>query len=102
MYQRVEIHEGMTGEDLKRWRAEQPGEHRNGPGWTQKQAADWAGVSSRTWIRYENGRPIPRIVIKLLMNRRASFDQIVDRIFDTPQPKVEEMGGIIPELAGRD
>ena len=38
----------MTGADLKAWR--------KGRRWSQRRAGLWAGVSSRTWRRYENGR----------------------------------------------
>ncbi len=101
-YVRIKIHDGLTGEELRLWRAQQPGEKRGGPGWTQKGAAAWCGVDERTWRRWERGeRGIPMTLINRLRDRRASFDEIVDRIFDTPVEDVVRMGGIIPELAGR-
>ena len=43
----------MTGFELRLWR--------RGQGWTQQLAAEAFGVSTRTWIRYEQNSP-PRMV----------------------------------------
>ncbi|BAO36970.1 TPA: helix-turn-helix domain-containing protein [Serratia marcescens] len=43
----------MTGFELKLWRT--------GLGWTQEQAAKEFGISMRTYIRYEHGKP-PRAI----------------------------------------
>lgn len=31
--------------------------------WTQAQAAEHIGTSTRTWNAYEKGRPVPRVVL---------------------------------------
>ena len=45
----------MTGATLRRWRLRNE--------LTVGQAADWAGVHRRTWIRWEQGTtPIPKLM----------------------------------------
>jgi transcriptional regulator with XRE-family HTH domain len=52
----------VTPEFLRRWRALR--------GFTQKQAADWYGVSERSWRRYEAGSIPPHV------RRRFTFFRV--------------------------
>ena len=98
---RIRPHNDMTGDELAQWRLQQPGSHkirnRIEPrlGWNQRQAGEWYGVTERQWRRYETGeQPIPRPLINRMRTYRASLDEIVTRIFDTPKTKVDEWGGV--------
>ena len=56
--ERVRPHKDMTGADLAVWRTQQAGEHaykrnQTRPGWTQRRASHWYGVSERQWKRFE-------------------------------------------------
>jgi transcriptional regulator with XRE-family HTH domain len=39
--------------------------------WTQKEAAEWYGVSERTWRRYETGEIVCLPLLKRIANPRA-------------------------------
>ncbi len=46
----------MTGNELRRWRLRH--------GWTIEEAAQWADVHTRTWIRWEMGTtPIKKLLM---------------------------------------
>ena len=98
--------EKLTPQDLKDFRARQPGKYERHPGkvvdgWTQQQAADWIGVTKYTWCRWETGsRPIPRYVERVIENRRLSLGAIIDKVLHTPQSIVEEWGGVIKGQPG--
>lgn len=95
----------MSGADLRSWRLQQNGEFKirntKEDGWSQAQAAEWYGVSRRQWGRWEKlpaGR-LPLSLVKNLMRYGSSYHAIVDRMFDTPGHKVEEWGGVVPQIA---
>jgi hypothetical protein len=106
--ERIRPHKDMTAEQLRGWRTQQAGDHayarnQRRPGWTQRRASNWYGVSKRQWERYESGEcRIPLSLVKRMIAYEASFDQTVDRIFNTSAPQLEEFGGVVPELQGRD
>jgi hypothetical protein len=95
---------GMTGDDLAEWRHRQPGEYtaRNGQkvfGWSQEQAAKWYGCGVRQWQRYESGEsPVNLRLVRRLQAHRSSFEDVVDRMLDTPDHDVEDWGGINEDL----
>ena len=97
-----------TPDDLVEWRRTRPGtyEARNGetrPGWSQEMAADWYGVSTRQWQRYEAGRsPIPVPLIKRMEAYEGSFSELVDRVFETPATLLHKWGSPFPELEHED
>lgn len=99
------IHPGITGEDLVRWRAKQPGEFpvKNGAtkrGWSQERAAKWYGCSVRQWQRYESGESeVPLPLVRRIQAYSADFSEMLDRIFETPVEKVREWGSPHEELA---
>jgi hypothetical protein len=105
---RVRPHKDMTPDDLRAWRARQAGDfayarNQRRPGWNQRRAAHWYGVSERQWNRYENGEsPIPLSLVKRLIAYETSFDQTVDRLFDTTPTQLEDQDGIFPEMKGRE
>lgn len=101
----VRPHRDMTPDELRRWRAQQPGDYawknnQRKPGWSQLRAAGWYGVSERQWMRYESGEShIPLSLIKRLIAHGASFDDMFNRLWDTTPEKVEEYGGVFPQRA---
>lgn len=103
--QRIRPHKDMSPEDLRLWRQQQAGDHafkrnQRRPGWTQRRAAAWYGCSEREWQRYEAGEiNIPLPLVKRMIAYETSFDQTVDRIFDTTPDQAEEYDGIFPGLA---
>jgi hypothetical protein len=105
--ERVRPHKDMTPENLEAWRRQQAGDHayarnQRRAGWNQRRAAHWYGVSERQWQRYENAEsPIPLSLVKRMIAYETSFDQTVDRLFDTTPEQLEENDGIFPELKGR-
>ncbi len=105
---RVRPHKDMTADELRLWRQQQAGDHaykrnQRRPGWTQRRASHWYGVSERQWLRYETGEsPIPLSLIKRLIAYETSFDQTVDRLFDTTPSQLEENDGIFPEMKRQD
>lgn len=102
--ERVQARHGMTPMELRIWRAQRPGRFKwkrseTRPGWTQKQAAEWAGVSEETWSSYEQGRrTMSAIFIKRLQDYQSSYPEVVDRMFQTAADDVEENQGVHPEL----
>ena len=105
---RVRPHKDMSPDDLRLWRQQQAGDHafkrnQRRPGWTQRRASHWYGVSKRQWERYESGAcRIPLSLVKRMVAYEASFDQTVDRIFNTSDAQLEAQGGVVPELQGRE
>lgn len=105
---RARPHKDMTPEDLRIWRTQQAGDYayarnQRRPGWSQRRAAHWYGVSERQWNRYENEEsPIPLSLVKRMIAYETSFDQTVDRIFDTTPGQLEDQDGIFPEMKRRD
>lgn len=105
---RVRPHKDMTPDDLRAWRTQQAGDYayarnQRRPGWSQRRASHWYGVSERQWVRYENGdAPIPLSLVKRMVAYETSFDQTVDRLFDTTPGQLEENDGIFPEMKGRE
>ena len=105
--ERVRPHKDMSPEELRIWRQQQAGEHafkrnQTRPGWTQRRAAHWYGTSERQWQRYEAGdASIPLTLVKRMQAYETSFDQAVDRVFDTTPEQSARQGGIFPELEGR-
>lgn len=115
MTEKIKPYLGMTGAELKQWRKEQPGEVKERyftgddgsmkkapprPGWTQQEAAEWAGIHPRTWQRYELDEiEVPLWLIKTMIRYSFSFDEMLDRVFDTPRAKVVAQGGVYEELA---
>jgi DNA-binding XRE family transcriptional regulator len=75
----------ISGEELVEWRQAQAGEYnaRNGevrPGWTQKQAAEWIGVSWRTWQRWEAGATLmPEWAVRRICDYSMSLNQVIER-----------------------
>jgi len=74
----------MTGADLIEFRATQAGEYkaRNGQicqGWTQAQAAEWIGVTERTWQRWEAKAP-PRWAVKRIVDYSMSLNTVIQRV----------------------
>lgn len=105
--ERVRPHKDMTPEDLRIWRQQQAGEYaykrnQTRPGWTQRRASGWYGVSERQWKRYESGEcRIPLALVKRMIAYETSFAQTVDRIFYTSPDQLEEQDGIFPEMGGK-
>ena len=95
----------MSGADLRTWRLQQNGEHKirhsMRDGWSQVQAAEWYGCSRRQWQRWEQAKAghVPLHLTKALMRYGTSYHAIVDRMFDTPNHKVEEWDGVVPQIA---
>ena len=104
----VRPHKDMSPTDLRNWRIQQAGDHaykrnQRRPGWTQRRASAWYGISEREWQRYEAGEiKIPLSLVKRMIAYETSFDQTVDRLFDTTPDQLENYGGIFPELKGRE
>ncbi len=103
---RIRPHKDMTPDELKRWRGQQPGEYawknnQKKTGWSQVRAASWYGVSERQWIRYESGEnSIPLALIKRLLAHEASFDDTINRLWETTDEVIEKQGGsVFPQLA---
>ena len=96
----------MTPSELKIWRGQQPGDYawknnQRKSGWTQLRAAEWYGVSERQWNRYESGEnAIPLALIKRLIAHESSFDDTINRLWDTTPEKIKQYGGsVFPQLA---
>lgn len=93
------IHARMTGEDLTVWRKKQPGTYpaKNGAtmqGWSQKTAAKWFGCSYRQWQRYESGESgVPLTLVRRIQAYSTDLTEMLDRIFDTTDDKIERWGG---------
>jgi len=103
---RVRPHKDMTPMELRTWRGQQPGDYawknnQRKAGWSQERAADWYGVNERQWRRYESGENgIPLALVKRLIAHEASFDDTINRLWETTDEKIEEFGGsVFPELA---
>ena len=102
---RVRPHKDMTPEELRLWRAQRPGDYawkfnQRKLGWSQARAAEWYGVSERQWVRYESGEnAIPLSLVKRMIAHETSFDDMINRIWETTPEKMEEYGGIFPRLA---
>ena len=60
--------EDMTGEQLKQMRKEL--------GMTGKEAAEFTGVSIRTWYRYEKQKSVDNAEIKLLEIKHKQFSGV--------------------------
>lgn len=100
----IRVTADMTGYQLRVWRSQRPGRfaYKNGqtrPGWTQAQAAEWAGVTERTWARWEAREQLPLWLVKRLQDYPQSFGEVVDRLFDTDRGDIQKWGSVHPELA---
>lgn len=103
---KIRVHDQMTGGSLRLWRAQRPGRFlyknkQTRPGWTQLKAAEWAGVTERTWRRYEmrDEQQLPRWLVNRLRDYPVSFSSVVDRLFDTDHDDIKKWGSVHPELA---
>ena len=103
--EKIKPYLGMTGAEVKQWRLEQAGagNGKGATGWTQVLAAEWAGIHERTWQRYELEEiTVPLWLVKTMIRHSFSFDDMLDRVFDTPAAQVKRDGGVYPELAGEE
>ena len=78
----------LKGEDLRLWRVTQPGtfKARNGEsriGWTQSRAAEWMGMSTRTWQAWEgNEYLIPERAVRRVVEYSVSLSSTLDKILE--------------------
>ncbi|MBV2191620.1 MULTISPECIES: helix-turn-helix domain-containing protein [Providencia] len=77
----------MTGFELRLWR--------RGQGWTQQLAADAFGVSTCTWIRYEQNSP-PRMVdlailALSLLELKSSISTMTEQAKNTQLQRVNHL-----------
>lgn len=97
----TQAYAGMKGAALLEWRRKQPGRFRarNGQsirGWSQIQAAKWYGCSVRQWQRFESGEcEVPLPLVRRIQAHRATFEDVVDSVFDTADEEIEKWGGVI-------
>jgi hypothetical protein len=75
----------LTGAELKEWRLSQPGTfvHRNHTqtGWTQAEAAKWAGVAVRSWKGWElEQRPVPAHIVRRVVEHGMSLREKIGEI----------------------
>ncbi len=103
---RIRPHKDMSPSDLARWRSQQPGDYawknrQRKPGWSQVRAANWYGVSERQWQRYEGSEnAIPLALVKRMIAHEASFDDTINRLWETTDEVIEAQGGsVFPQLA---
>lgn len=79
----------LSPEELRAWRESQPGEYKAGrgetrKGWSQRRAAEWIGVSERTWQAWEGdpskpkSYPAPARAVRRIVEYSQSLDAKLD------------------------